>query len=143
MRTRGFTLIELAVVVGIVGVIALFAYPGFVEQVRKARRAEVQSVLVEAAQWLERYYSEHHQYHQGRLDQVDVALPQALRYSPRGVAASAHYAVSIEQVTATTFVLIAVPNASMADDPCGSYVLNQFGLKSNRGALRAQCWTRG
>jgi len=143
MKASGFTLIELVVVVAILGIIAMFSYPGLVEHVSKARRVEAQSVLVEAAQWLERYYSEHHQYHQGLADQLAVVLPQALRSSPRSAGASANYEVRIEQVSATTFTLIAVPTARMMRDRCGTLVLNQFGQKSHRGAQGERCWIHG
>lgn len=55
---RGFTLIELMIAVAIVGVLAAVAYPSFIEQIRKGKRAECRSGLMRGLQQQERYYSQ-------------------------------------------------------------------------------------
>ena len=54
-RQAGVTLVELMVAVSIVAILASVAYPSYLEQVRKGRRAEAQAVLMEASQFLERF----------------------------------------------------------------------------------------
>lgn len=54
----GFTLIELMIAVAIVGVLAAVAYPAFIDQVRKGKRAECRSGLLRGLQQQERYYSQ-------------------------------------------------------------------------------------
>jgi prepilin-type N-terminal cleavage/methylation domain-containing protein len=49
-RTRGFTLIELMIVVAIVAILAAVAYPAYTSHVRKAHRAAAQSCLMDLAQ---------------------------------------------------------------------------------------------
>ena len=44
---RGFTLIELMIVVAIVAILAAIAYPAYTESVRKGRRAEARTALAE------------------------------------------------------------------------------------------------
>ncbi len=66
--SSGFTLVELMVVVLLVAILAAIAYPSYREQVRKARRADAQAVLMQAAQFMERYYTENGTY-------KDAALP--------------------------------------------------------------------
>lgn len=52
---NGFTLIELMIVVAIIGILAAIAYPSYQEYVKKTKRVEAQSELVDIASRLQRY----------------------------------------------------------------------------------------
>ena len=52
---RGFTLIEIMIVIAIIGIIITIAAPSYTEYLKKGRRAEVVSLLSEQAQSLERF----------------------------------------------------------------------------------------
>lgn len=54
---RGFTLIEVMIVVAVVAVLAAIAYPSYDEQVRRSRRADAQTALLELSQHMERYFT--------------------------------------------------------------------------------------
>lgn len=55
LQSRGFTLIELMIVLVIVAILAAIAYPSFVGQVRKSRRAEAVSTMSQIQQAQERW----------------------------------------------------------------------------------------
>ncbi|MWJ29032.1 prepilin-type N-terminal cleavage/methylation domain-containing protein [Halomonas sp. ZH2S] len=61
-RQRGFTLIELMIVVAIIGIIASVAYPSYTRYVERSQRAEAKTVLMEAASYLERCYTNSYSY---------------------------------------------------------------------------------
>jgi type IV pilus assembly protein PilE len=48
-RRRGFTLIELMVVVAAIGLLAAVAYPSYLDQVRKANRSAAQQFMLDVA----------------------------------------------------------------------------------------------
>jgi len=56
-RQRGFSLIELMIVVVIVGILASISYPSYRDSVRKSNRTEGKALLVDAANRQERYFS--------------------------------------------------------------------------------------
>ncbi len=59
---RGFTLIEIMIVIAIIGIIITIAAPSYTEYLKKGRRAEVVSLLSEQAQILERFYTKNNVY---------------------------------------------------------------------------------
>ena len=63
-RQRGFTLIELMIVVAIIAILAGIAYPSYMDQVRKGNRARAQAFLMDIAQRQQSYLMVHRQYAQ-------------------------------------------------------------------------------
>lgn len=130
---RGFTLVELLIVVAIVGILAAVAFPSYQAHVQKARRAEAQAVLVEAAQFMERWYTTNNRY-----DNIG-ALPAALSQSPRGGAGTVRYNIRPTVLAQNSFTLTAIPVA--VDTECGNFTLTQTGQRGHTGTLPlASCW---
>ncbi|WP_152208334.1 type IV pilin protein [Marinobacter changyiensis] len=130
---RGFTLIELMIVVAIIGIIATIAYPSYVSQVESTRRATAQSELMELAQWMERRHTNGFDY---REDGNAPTLP--FTKSPReGSATFYNISFSVGSVSRNSYVLQAVPSNAQASDKCGALTLSSTGA---RGAAAADCW---
>ena len=61
-KSMGFTLIELMITVAIIGVLGAIAYPSYQDSVRKSRRAEGRSAMMEVLQQQERYMTQKNTY---------------------------------------------------------------------------------
>jgi type IV pilus assembly protein PilE len=136
-RSRGFTLIEIMITIAIVGIIAAIALPSYRESIAKGRRTDAQAALNEAAQFMERFYTENARYDQ-TVAGVAVALPAGLTSTPRGAVAG-HYAIGIPTVARESYTLRAVPQNSQVGDRCGNMTLTHTGV---RAASMADCWRR-
>lgn len=130
--SRGFTLIELMIVVAIIGILAAIAYPSYTRYVQRTQRAAIAELLTEGAQTLERHYSRAGSYANGTV----------VTANPVG---NAYYSVVVDR-QATTFTLTAKPIAKtmMASDACGNFIITQTGARTVSGTTvtSATCWGR-
>lgn len=74
---RGFTLIELMIVVAIVAILASIAYPSYTSSILKGRRAEGRTALAELLQQQERYLTQRNCYLGFTTSSSGVATPTA------------------------------------------------------------------
>jgi prepilin-type N-terminal cleavage/methylation domain len=145
--TRGFTLIEVMVVVAIIGLLAAIGYPAYTEQMRKTRRADAAGALAGLAGALERHAIETGGYlgavrtNVGSSTVTDVPAIFSDKSPIDG--SERHYDLKISDATRSTFLIKAVPSGGQAADPCGTLTLNQRGdrgLEGSQGKSVNDCW---
>ena len=131
-RSRGFTLIELMIVIAILAIIAAIALPSFLGQIQKARRSDAKQALFNVAAKLEQYYQDNKGYPVAG-DMTDLGYSAATFTSVEG-----YYTIGFNVAspsTATTYLIEAIPTGSQTDDTdCYGFYLNHLGVKSNREA---------
>lgn len=133
-RSKGFTLIELMIVVAVVAILASIALPAYNDSVRKSRRAQAKADIVEYAQMAERYFTVNSTY---ANFPTQLNLPTQ---SPREAGTAARYRLTYA-ADATTFTITATPLGGQASDKCGTLTINQAGQKTKSGtASFSDCW---
>lgn len=118
---KGFTLIELMIVIAIVGIISAIAYPSYQDSVRKARRGDAEAGLVEAANNMERFYTENNTY-------IGATWPANIT--------SDFYDLTISAQSISAFTLQAAPTGAQLSDSCGTLTISSTGAKTPAIA----CW---
>lgn len=136
-REYGFTLIELMIVVVVISILSMIALPSYQESVRKSRRADAKTALVQLAQFMERNYSLAQRY-----DKDSAGTAVALPFTKAPVdSPTKYYTLSLNAVAQDTFELWAVPisGTSQASDGCETLKLDNAG---NRGtsSTKTDCW---
>ena len=122
---KGFTLVELMIVVAIVAILVALALPNYTRYIFKANRGEAQQLLLNWANNEEIWRASHTTY----ADETGIAVPTHDKYT-----------FTVTNETATTFTLTADPIGRQAKDrergvDCDPLTLDQSNTKTP-----TECW---
>lgn len=140
----GHSLLELLAVITILAVLASMAMTSYQNHIRKARRADAKSVLLQTALFMERNYTEANRYDQ---DSVGNAINNSDLPHPESPADGNRKFYDIQfqgALTNETFTLEAAPkNGQQKDTRCATLRIDEAGLKSVTGTGSVgECWAR-
>jgi type IV pilus assembly protein PilE len=137
-RPRGFTLLEVIIVVAIVAILTALAVSAYGRYVLRSHRAEAHQALMALADGEERWYATYNRYTDD-LSQFGFTEPAA--------SLNGHYelVLAVDEETAQSFTAIAIPIHTQAADVCGSLSINNRGNKLPDSAdaqanTNGKCW---
>jgi type IV pilus assembly protein PilE len=147
-RHHGFTLIELVVAMVIAAILAAIAIPSYSNYVRKSRRTEAKTVLLDLTSLEERFYTTNNSYTQN---------PTLLGYSGTSwpiTTASGYYSITQgnwqlangataanQAGTPATYNFTATPlGDQLKDTGCTSLTIDSTGVQTAAGTDAANCW---
>lgn len=139
MNTRGFTLVEVMIVMIVVTILGSIAIPSYTQYLKKSARKEAQQLLLQAA-----VRQETHLVRNGRYA-TDMS---SLGYASDSVATdSGRYTVSVSSGDNSSYTLAAKPTSTggQSDDRCGTFTLNHFGERgistsADPAPSAKECW---
>lgn len=146
LKRNGFTLIELMITVAIVGILASIAYPSFMSQIKKSRRAEAVAVVSQIQQAQERWRA-NCPFYAGSISAANSGCPAIPGATTSGLnisaVSAARYAYAVSSVAATTYILTAtaIPGSSQAGDTgCTALTVTvNNGTATNTPTI---CWSK-
>ena len=131
---RGITLIELMIVVVIVGLLAVVAYPNYRDFAARAKHNEAKAALLQIATNQERFYLQNNTY---TCDMTRLGFSAGAGF----VTDSGSYTVDVTDCNANNFTAQAVYNNADAEaDKCSTFQIDGRSVKTS--APLADCWTR-
>lgn len=139
-RLRGFSLIELMIVIVIIAILAAIAIPTWQRYVYRSRRPDGQELLLRIAQAEERYYTNYNHY-PATLASI---YPTAAQTSEHGYYV-AGATLPAGSAAGTAFIAVAVPQPPQNADVCGNLSIDNTGAKKPNSTNTAAnsngpCW---
>jgi len=134
-KNKGFTLIELMIVVAIIGVMSAIAFPSYDSYMKKSRRADAKVGLSKLADKQERFYLQNNTY----TNSFAAAGLNTSNASEEG-----YYSFAISSADLVSgFIITATAGSSQANDTgCTTMTLSSTGAKEPNGdpATEKDCW---
>jgi type IV pilus assembly protein PilE len=139
-NARGFTLVEMSIVVALIGILAGIALPTYQSAMNKARRSDALVALMDVHLAQSRFRANNAVY--GNLSEIGT----------RATSPSGHYVLEVPTATPAGFVVLATASGvQRADSTCGVMKLTVDGANvayasgrdtsaGNDSATNKRCW---
>ena len=138
---RGFTLVELMVVIAVVAILTTIAVASYRSYVLRATRTEARMALLAIQVAQEKFFLQNNQYAQTLA--TAIAAPPAglgVALAAGGVTLGGHYTVSFPAATANTYTVQAVATGTQTADKaaCLTFTINEQGVRTPVDS--SGCW---
>lgn len=140
--SKGFTLIELMIVVVVIAILAALAFPSFIEQVHKSRRADAVRAIGELQLALEKWRAENPSY----ANCTPTPCGSGTYPTVPPASNSPYYVIQFASPapTATAYTITAAPRGGSGQygDRCGTYTFTYTAgvlTKAASGGSQASC----
>ena len=129
-RLRGFTLVELLIVIAVIALLTLIAFPSYQAYMKRVYRSEVQSLMLDLANREQQYLLDNRSFLGGGASAVSTLVPTGI---PADV--SAYYTVAITAAAGPppTFTITATPKSGTLMAGEAAFTLDQDGTKLPAG----------
>lgn len=129
-RLRGFTLVELLIVIAVIALLARIAFPSYQAYMKRVYRSEVQSLMLDLANREQQYLLDNRSFLGGGASAVSTLVPTGV---PADV--SAYYTVTITAAAGPppTFTVTATPKSGTTMAGEAAFTLDQDGTKLPAG----------
>lgn len=138
-KQKGFSLVELMIVVAIVGILSAIAIPSYQDSVRKSRRADATTKLTEIANLQLEYFIENRSY--ATVAQLGLSTTGCTSSNPAGaISDDGYYCITID--TTNGYVLTATPTSKGGqnnDSSCATISYNSNDTQGSSGG-GTNCW---
>ncbi len=145
-QLKGFTLMELMIVVAIIAVIAAVAIPFYQDYVVRSKRTEAKVALTGLAQLQESYYTRNNSYADTFIKLNCASKGLCKESGGNTYTVEGNYLLKVEDADATTFQLSAEPTGEQAvDTQCTKFTLDHRGTKGGTASgldVVEDCWGR-
>lgn len=127
-KSTGFTLIELMVAVAVIGILAAIAIPNYQQYIKKSRRTEAQSILLDLQQKQEKW----------RINNASYGTLADIGPAP----SSSYYSFSVSDNTASGYLITATASGSQASDSQGGTACSPMTINAGADKLPLACWAK-
>lgn len=141
---KGFTMVELMIVVVIIAIISTVAYPSYVGHIKRSNRVTAQGDLYAYRNAMQRFFADNNTYMGAAVAGANSGTPDPNVFPPTSPVSSSDISYNLTYVASAgppmSFILTATPAGVQSSDKCGTLTLNDTNVKTVSMSTVAKCW---